>query len=110
MRNKKLLTTVLAVAATALFVAIVPFASGATAGKASASVKISTKTVTGLGTILVNSKGRTLYMFVPDKDKKVTCVSTCAKIWPPLFGSKGTASGAAKQSLIGSDKDPAGGR
>jgi hypothetical protein len=47
---------------------------------------------------------------VPDKDKKVTCVSTCAKIWPPLVGSKAVASGAAKQSLISSDKDSAGGR
>jgi hypothetical protein len=52
-------------------------------------------------------------MFVPDKDKKVTCVSTCAKIWPPLKlagGAKATAAGGAKQALLGSDSDPAGGR
>lgn len=108
MRMKALLTLV-AVAATTTFVATVPFASGA----ASKSVVVTTRSVPGLGKILVNSSGRTLYMFVPDKDKKVTCVSTCAKIWPPLklaAGAKATAAGGAKQSLLGSDSDPAGGR
>jgi predicted lipoprotein with Yx(FWY)xxD motif len=110
MRIKTLVTTLLAVAATTLFVATaVPFASGATSKK----VTVSVKSVPGFGKILVNSAGRTLYMFEPDKDKKVTCVSVCAKIWPPLFlpaGAKAVAAGGAKQSLIGSDKDPAGGR
>jgi predicted lipoprotein with Yx(FWY)xxD motif len=116
MRIKTLVTALLAVAATTLVVAIaVPFASGATSkgGKSSDPVKLSVKSVPGFGKILVNSAGRTLYMFEPDKDKKVTCVSVCAKIWPPLFlpaGAKAVAAGGAKQSLIGSDKDPAGGR
>jgi predicted lipoprotein with Yx(FWY)xxD motif len=111
MRIKTLLTTLLAVAAAALFVATVPFASGATskASKASDPVLVTTKSVAGLGKILVNSAGRTLYMFVPDKQKKVTCVAVCAKIWPPLKGTKATAGGAVKKSLLGSDKDPAGG-
>src|ERR1700722_1404598 len=108
MRMKALLTVV-ALAATTTFMATVPFASGA----ASKSVVVSTRSVPGLGKILVNSSARTLYMFVPDKDKKVTCVSTCAKIWPPLKlagGAKATAAGGANQSLLGSDSDPAGGR
>ena len=108
MRMKALLTLV-ALAATTTFMATVPFASGA----ASKSVVVSTRSVPGLGKILVNSSGRTLYMFVPDKDKKVTCFSTCAKIWPPLFlptGAKAVAAGGAQQALLGSDKDSAGGR
>lgn len=63
-----------------------------------------TKTLKKLGTVLVNSKGRTLYMFVPDHQKKVTCKSTCAAIWPPLKVKKGQtpkAGGAAKQKLLG---------
>jgi predicted lipoprotein with Yx(FWY)xxD motif len=94
-------------------VATAPFASGATAKVATSSVKISTRSVPGLGTILVNSKGQTLYMFVPDKQKKVTCFKSCAKVWPPVFlpaGGKAVAGGSAKQSLLGSDKDSAGGR
>ncbi|MGD1049671.1 MAG: hypothetical protein ABR947_01210 [Solirubrobacteraceae bacterium] len=115
MRIKTLLTTVLAVAAATLFAVTVPFASGATAKRenTSKSVVISTRSVPGLGTILVNSKGRTLYMFVPDKQKKVTCFHSCATVWPPVFlpaGGKAVAGGAAKQSLLGSDKDADGGR
>jgi predicted lipoprotein with Yx(FWY)xxD motif len=78
-----------------------------------ASVVISTKTLPKLGTVLVNAKGRTLYMFVPDKRKKVTCVGTCAVIWPPVklgTGAKAVAAGKAKASLLGSDRNPAGGR
>ena len=113
MRIKTLVTTLVAVAATVLFVATVPFASGATskgAKKASSAVLVKTATIPGLGKVLVNSAGRTLYMFVPDKQKKVTCVAVCAKIWPPLKGTKAKAGGSAKASLLGSDKDPAGGR
>jgi predicted lipoprotein with Yx(FWY)xxD motif len=79
----------------------------------STAVVISTRVVPKLGTILVNGAGRTLYMFVPDKHKKVTCVSTCAVIWPPVKlakGAKPVAKGTAKASLLGSDPDPAGGR
>ena len=78
-----------------------------------APVVISTKTLPKLGTVLVNSKGRTLYMFVPDKRKKVTCVRACAAIWPPVKlpkGAKPVASGQAKSSLLGSDRNPTGGR
>jgi predicted lipoprotein with Yx(FWY)xxD motif len=78
------------------------------------TVKIGTRKFPGLGTILVSSTGRTLYMFVPDKDRKVTCTSAaCVLAWPPLFlptGGKAVATGGAKQSLLASDKDPKGGR
>jgi predicted lipoprotein with Yx(FWY)xxD motif len=52
-------------------------------------------------------------MFVPDKQRKVTCLRTCAAIWPPLRlakGAKPTATGKAKASLLGSDPNPTGGR
>jgi predicted lipoprotein with Yx(FWY)xxD motif len=78
-----------------------------------ASVVVSTKTLPKLGTVLVNSKGRTLYMFAPDKHHKVTCVGSCAVAWPPVklaTGAKTVAAGSAKSSLLGSDADPAGGR
>jgi predicted lipoprotein with Yx(FWY)xxD motif len=74
---------------------------------------VKTKKVATLGTILVNSKGRTLYMFVPDHQKKVTCKGQCAVIWPPLKikkGQKPTAGGTARQKLLGTDKNPCGGR
>ena len=76
-------------------------------------VRISTRKLPKLGTVLVNSKGRTLYMFVPDKRKKVTCVGSCAVAWPPVKlpkGAKAVAAGKAKAGLLGSYRDPAGGR
>jgi predicted lipoprotein with Yx(FWY)xxD motif len=87
----------------------------ASAGVASAhkAVTVSTRSVHGLGTILVDSRGRTLYMFVPDKRKKVTCTSvSCVAAWPPLklTGAKAVAAGKAKQSLISSDPNPKGGK
>ena len=76
-------------------------------------VQISTRTIAGLGSVLVNAQERTLYLFLPDNDRKVTCVSTCAEVWPPAFlpsGQKPVASGLVKQTLLESDPDPAGGR
>ena len=61
-----------------------------------AAVTISTRTLPGLGSVLANAQGRTLYVFAPDKAKKVTCVDGCATVWPPLAlssGEKPVASG-----------------
>jgi predicted lipoprotein with Yx(FWY)xxD motif len=73
------------------------------------TVVISTRHVRGLGTILVDAKGRTLYMFVPDKRKRVTCKHVCAKIWPPVLVRKGqhtVARGKARKKLLSSDRNP----
>jgi predicted lipoprotein with Yx(FWY)xxD motif len=91
-------------------------ASAAEQAKASAlqkTVVISTRKLHKLGVVLVDGRGRTLYMFVPDKRKKVTCLRACAAVWPPARRPKGArlvAKGEAKASLLGSDRDPAGGR
>ena len=103
---RKLLFLVLAAAAATTLLT-------ATGSAMTAGVRISTRKLPKLGTVLVNSKGRTLYMFVPDKRKKVTCVGSCAAAWPPEKlpkGSKAVAVGKVKAALLGSDKDPAGGR
>jgi predicted lipoprotein with Yx(FWY)xxD motif len=86
--------------------------AASSAPAASSGVTISAKTVSGVGTVLVNAQGRTLYVFEPDNATKVTCAGGCQSIWPPvaLTGSeKAVASGAVKQSLLGSDPNPAGG-
>jgi predicted lipoprotein with Yx(FWY)xxD motif len=77
------------------------------------SATVKTRRIGKLGVVLVNSRGFTLYMFKPDRRRRVTCKRSCAVIWPPLKvkqGQKLTAGGAAKQKLLGSDKNPAGGR
>jgi predicted lipoprotein with Yx(FWY)xxD motif len=101
-------------AATALLAAAGASATGqAGASPTAKKVVISTRTLPTLGTVLVDSKGRTLYMFVPDKRKRVTCVKTCAAVWPPVMlpsGATPVAKSKAKAALLGSDRDPAGGR
>jgi predicted lipoprotein with Yx(FWY)xxD motif len=96
-------------AALAAAVALVAAASSAKSGVAAAShttrsFTVKTARVKGLGTILVNNKGFTLYMFKPDKQKRVTCTGSCAVIWPPLkvkSGQKPTAGGLARKRLLG---------
>ena len=77
------------------------------------SAAVKTRSIKGLGTVLVNAKGRTLYVFANDRQSKVTCTGSCAQFWPPLkWKSSGRpkAGGSAKSKLLGLDKDPAGGR
>ena len=103
--------TSLRIGAVAVLVAVVAAAAAVWSGTGAASSRhltksptVTTRKVGKLGVILVNGAGRTLYMFVPDKQKKVTCKGSCAVIWPPLkvkAGQKPTAGGAAKKSLLG---------
>ena len=77
------------------------------------SVAVKTRKINGFGMVLVNTKGRTLYVFMKDAHRRVTCTGQCASFWPPLKwkgSGKPTAGGAAKSSLLSSDKNPAGGR
>ena len=112
--RKLLLLATPAAAVAALAVAAVAFATSATPTSARATVvRISTRKLPKLGVVLVNGQGRTLYMFVPDKRTKVTCVGKCAAVWPPVklpSGAKAVAGGQVKQSLLGSDRNPSGGR
>ena len=59
-------------------------------------------TATGsLGTFLVDGKGMTLYMYVPDTAGVSTCYDKCAVAWPPLLTTGApTASGSADKSKL----------
>ena len=83
------------------------------ASHSTSSVAVKTRTIKGLGAVLVNPAGRTLYVFMKDQHSRVTCTGSCASFWPPLkwkSASKPTAGGTAKSSLLGTDKNPSGGR
>jgi predicted lipoprotein with Yx(FWY)xxD motif len=63
-----------------------------------ATVRVAT---TRLGKILVDSRGRTLYLFTKDSGTKSACSGACATAWPPLRASgKATAGSGAKASLV----------
>ena len=77
------------------------------------SVAVKTRKIKGLGVVLVKPNGRTLYVFMKDAHRHVTCTGNCASFWPPLkwkSASKPTAGGTAKSSLLGADKNPSGGK
>jgi len=77
------------------------------------SVAVKTRKIKGLGVVLVNPAGRTLYVFMKDQHRHVTCTGSCASFWPPLKwkgSGKPKAGGTAKNSLLGSDKNPSGGK
>ncbi len=78
---------------------------------ATKSISLAVRTLPNVGAVIVNAEGHTLYTFAPDQHSKVTCVSSCAAVWPPLKLASGeTATGPGlKASLLSSDPDPEGG-
>lgn len=55
-----------------------------------------------LGDILVNSAGRTLYLFQKDSGTQSACTGACATAWPPLLDKgKLTAGSGADASRLG---------
>jgi predicted lipoprotein with Yx(FWY)xxD motif len=55
-----------------------------------------------LGSILVDSQGRTLYLFKKDTGTKSNCTGACAANWPPLRATgKPTVGSGATASMVG---------
>ncbi|GAA2117144.1 hypothetical protein [Streptomyces synnematoformans] len=70
---------------------------------------VKTESVGDLGTILVDAKGRTLYLFESDESTASTCDDDCAEAWPPLLTSKEPeAEGSAKSKLLDTSERPDG--
>jgi predicted lipoprotein with Yx(FWY)xxD motif len=55
-----------------------------------------------LGRILVDGRGRTLYLFEKDKRRRSSCAGACAAYWPPLLSNgKPAAANGVTASLLG---------
>jgi predicted lipoprotein with Yx(FWY)xxD motif len=60
---------------------------------------------TPLGRVLVDARGRTLYLFDNDKHGKSACYGACAAYWPPLLSSAKPRPGkGVRASLLGVTK------
>jgi predicted lipoprotein with Yx(FWY)xxD motif len=72
-----------------------------TSSGASATIGVAN---TSLGSILVNSAGRTLYLFKADSGSMSACTGACASAWPPLLATgtptAGTGLTASKLATI----------
>ena len=95
---------VAAAAVAALAAAIVALHPPAThAAQANGAVVSTAKA--SLGRILVNSNGRTLYLFGKDRNGKSACSGQCATFWPPLITTaKPRVTAGARAALIGTTK------
>jgi predicted lipoprotein with Yx(FWY)xxD motif len=88
--------------------------SAAPAGASSAaSATISATSVPGVGTVLVDGKGQTLYMLTSEKGGKITCTQAngCTQAWPETLltnGAAAKAGGGVQSSLLGTVKDASG--
>lgn len=77
-----------------------------TTGGQAATIGVAT---TGLGKTLVDSKGRTLYLFKKDSGIKSACAGECATDWPPLRASgTPTVGSGANAAQIGTTARPDG--
>jgi predicted lipoprotein with Yx(FWY)xxD motif len=68
-------------------------AAPSSAPAAAAALTVDSKKI-DLGTILVDDKGVTLYLFEKDKGGKSACDGTCARFWPPLLAKGKVQPGA----------------
>ncbi|MFC4012826.1 hypothetical protein ACFOY2_36735 [Nonomuraea purpurea] len=74
-----------------------PTANPTATGSATVTVRDSR-----LGKILVDGRGRTLYLFEADKGTNSTCYSACASAWPPLTTTgRPQAGGGVSPALLG---------
>ncbi len=74
----------------------------------SSGAEVGATQVGQLGTVLVNDKGFTLYVFQPDKQSAPTCTGNCAVAWPPVVLPPGqsapTGGSNVQSSLLGTVK------
>jgi predicted lipoprotein with Yx(FWY)xxD motif len=106
----------IAILASAAGLALAPVAIAACGGGGATAATTPAKTTstsptsigtgkTALGTILVDSQGRTLYLFTHDSGTTSTCGGRCATAWPPLVVTGApTATSGANAALLGTSK------
>jgi predicted lipoprotein with Yx(FWY)xxD motif len=79
--------------------------STSTAGENSASSgggTVDSAEISGLGTVLVDSEGMTVYMFAKDQGSTSSCYGSCEQGWPPVLAEgKPTAGEGAMSSQLG---------
>ena len=96
------------IAAAALFGTVLVTAALGQASSASAQASKGTFVALGrtpLGRVLVDARGRTLYLFENDKHGKSACYGACAAYWPPLLSTVKPRPGkGVRASLLGSTK------
>ena len=82
-------------------------------GAAAGSVEVNTGTASGVGTVLVDGTGLTLYELDTEANGQIMCTGACRSAWPPLLLPAGVASatpGPGVTGTLGTIVRPDGGR
>jgi predicted lipoprotein with Yx(FWY)xxD motif len=80
-------------------------AGATTSSEGGGSGTIAGGEVAGVGTVLVDSEGMTVYLFTPDEGTTSTCYGGCESAWPPVVAEgKPTAGEGATSSALGTTK------
>jgi predicted lipoprotein with Yx(FWY)xxD motif len=80
------------------------------AGGGAKAGAITTRSISGIGTVLQDGKGFTLYHITTDTSTKISCSGSCATTWPPLLASGGSVpSGSGLPGALGTINRPDGG-
>jgi predicted lipoprotein with Yx(FWY)xxD motif len=80
-------------------------AGATTSSEGGGSGTIAGSEVAGVGTVLVDSEGMTVYLFTPDEGTTSTCYGGCESAWPPVVAEgKPTAGEGAMSSALGTTK------
>jgi predicted lipoprotein with Yx(FWY)xxD motif len=94
-----------AVAIAALACAAGVAACGSAGSVSAPTYEVQARAIAGLGTIITDGKGFTLYMYRPDHQGPSQCSGFCAQQWPPLLLPHGVTRPAAgpgvQRTLLG---------
>ena len=88
--------------------------TGAAGATSSSAVTVSSRNVPGVGAVLVNGKGQTLYLLTSEKGSKITCTASngCTQVWPETTLPSGTTAAKAgpgvQSALLGTVKGATG--
>jgi predicted lipoprotein with Yx(FWY)xxD motif len=66
------------------------------------SITVGARSVSGIGTVLVDASGSTLYYLKTESAGTIKCTGSCADNWPPLVLPAGTTSATAGSGVDGS--------
>jgi len=74
-----------------------PSASASQTANADAAFTVTTASLPGVGTVLVNGNGQTLYLLSSEQGGKITCTDDngCTKVWPDTELPSGKMAGIA---------------
>jgi predicted lipoprotein with Yx(FWY)xxD motif len=99
-RTRTSLVRCLAISGASLALALSVF--GGPVAQAQSAAGIGSHVASGLGPILTDGTGRTLYMFTKDAPGLSTCYDQCASAWPPLLSDTAPALPNGVPGVLGS--------